>query len=57
MEGLEIAASLAHEVRNYGIKICLDVGLATHQIRTWPPRSSDVTPCDYFLWGYIKNRV
>ena len=23
----------------------------------WPPRSPDLTPCDYFLWGFIKDRV
>ena len=23
----------------------------------WPPRSPDMTPCDFFLWGYIKSRV
>jgi len=23
----------------------------------WPARSPDLTPCDYFLWGYIKDRV
>jgi len=22
-----------------------------------PPRSPDVTPCDLFLWGYVKDRV
>jgi len=22
-----------------------------------PPRSPDLTPCDFFLWGYIKDRV
>lgn len=21
----------------------------------WPPRSPDLTPCDFFLWGYIKE--
>ena len=21
----------------------------------WPPRSPDLTPCDFFLRGYIKN--
>lgn len=24
---------------------------------TWPPRSPDLNPCDFFLWGYIKNIV
>ena len=23
----------------------------------WPPRSPDLTPCDYFLWGYIKSKL
>jgi len=23
----------------------------------WPPRSPDLTPCDFFLWGYVKSRV
>lgn len=23
----------------------------------WPPRSPDMTPLDFFLWGYIKDRV
>ena len=23
----------------------------------WPPRSSDLSPLDFFLWGYIKNTV
>ena len=22
----------------------------------WPPRSPDLTPPDYFLWGYLKGR-
>ena len=21
----------------------------------WPPRSCDITPLDYFLWGYVKS--
>jgi len=24
---------------------------------TWPPRSPDLSICDYFLWGYLKARV
>ncbi|GBL76778.1 hypothetical protein AVEN_53448-1 [Araneus ventricosus] len=23
----------------------------------WPPRSPDLNPLDFFLWGYIKQRV
>ena len=23
----------------------------------WPPRSPDITPCDYFLWGFLKSKV
>ena len=24
---------------------------------SWPPRSPDLNPCDFFLWGYLKARV
>jgi transposase len=23
----------------------------------WPPYSPDLTPCDFFLWGWLKSRV
>ena len=23
----------------------------------WPPRSPDLTPCDVFLWGYVKDNA
>ena len=23
----------------------------------WPPRSPDLTPCDFFLWGFLKSQV
>ncbi|XP_054287822.1 neuroligin-4, X-linked-like [Macrosteles quadrilineatus] len=23
----------------------------------WPPRSCDITPTDFFLWGYVKSQV
>ena len=23
----------------------------------WPPRSPDLTPCDFFLWGFVKSKV
>ena len=27
------------------------------QEHEWPPRSPDLTPLDFFLWGYIKGQV
>ena len=24
---------------------------------SWPPRSCDITPLDFFLWGYVKSKV
>jgi len=26
-------------------------------LHSWPPGSPDMTPCDFFLWGYVKERV
>jgi len=23
----------------------------------WPPRSPDLSMCNFFLWGYLKSRV
>ena len=23
----------------------------------WPPRSHDLTPCEFFIWGYVKYHV
>ena len=23
----------------------------------WPPRSPDLSPCDYYLWGYLRTKV
>ena len=47
----------ARIVRNF-----LDATFAGHWIGRrgpleWPARSPDLTPCDYFLWGYLKTRV
>ncbi|KFM82053.1 hypothetical protein X975_03897, partial [Stegodyphus mimosarum] len=32
-------------------------GAADDVFYSWPPRSPDLTPCDFFLWDYVKNRV
>lgn len=29
----------------------------THEWPLWPPRSPDLTPLDFFWWGYIKCQV
>jgi hypothetical protein len=26
-------------------------------LTTWPPRSPCATPCDFFVWGYVKDQV
>ena len=31
--------------------------VALHEDIEWPPRSPDLTPCDFFLWGYLNDRV
>ena len=31
--------------------------VALGHLPEWPPRSPDLTPLDYFLWGYVKYRV
>lgn len=31
--------------------------LGTRGPLEWPPRSPDLTPLDFFLWGYLKNNV
>ena len=33
-----------------------DVVIPNHDTE-WPARSQDLTPCDYFLWGYMKGKV
>lgn len=36
----------------------IDRGGATDQcLLKWPPRSSDIIACDFFLWGYVKDFV
>jgi hypothetical protein len=44
------------------VRLWLNRNLGEHWIGRggtikWPPRSPDLTPCDFFLWGYIKQTV
>ena len=34
---------------------CMGNENSAHQF--WPPRSPDLTPCDIFLWGFVKDAV
>ena len=27
------------------------------QSMPWPPRSQDLTLCDFFLWGFVKSKL
>lgn len=31
--------------------------ISRHGDKEWPPRSCDLTPLDYFLWGFVKDKV
>lgn len=50
----------AHNARN--VVDCLNVNFGQQWIGNngpirWPARSPDLTPLDFFFWGYIKNKV
>ncbi|GBM29951.1 hypothetical protein AVEN_167431-1 [Araneus ventricosus] len=31
--------------------------ISRHLPKAWPPRSSDLNSCDFWLWGYLKDVV
>ncbi|GBM09960.1 hypothetical protein AVEN_18367-1 [Araneus ventricosus] len=31
--------------------------ISRHFLTTWPSRSPDLNPCDFWLWGYLKDVV
>ena len=33
------------------------VGKEDLALQFWPSRSPDLTPCDFFLWGFVKEAV
>ena len=37
--------------------IALDAEKFTGHGIEWPPYSPDLNPCDFFLWGFIKDRI
>ena len=44
-------------VRNRLRELFGDRVIALYHEREWLPRSPDLTPCDFFLWGYLKDKV
>lgn len=36
------------------IRLCAETDVL---LQAWPSNSPDFTSCDYFLWGYVKDRV
>lgn len=44
-------------VRNYLDRVFTDRWIGRRGSIEWPPRSPDLTPLDFFLWGYLKSRV
>ena len=45
-------------VRNRLRELFRERVVALNHDTEWPPRSpADLTPCDYFLWGYLKIKV
>ncbi|EZA47816.1 hypothetical protein X777_15340 [Ooceraea biroi] len=31
--------------------------IGLHGLHEWPPRSPDLTPLDFFLWGHLKQQL
>ena len=47
----------ANEVRNYLNNQFPNKWIGRSGPIEWPPRSPDLTPLDFFLWGYVKSRI
>ncbi|GFV76822.1 DUF4817 domain-containing protein [Trichonephila clavipes] len=43
--------------RSYEVEKTIAEETINHERAEWPPRSCDLTPLDYFLWGYVKSLV
>ena len=44
------------EVRAY-LNNKYDLWIGRHGLINWPANSPDLSPLDFFLWGYLKNKV
>jgi hypothetical protein len=48
---------IAKPVKEFLMKKFGDDIISRHFPRQWPPRSPDLNPCDFFLWGYLREKV
>ncbi|GBN23572.1 hypothetical protein AVEN_144157-1 [Araneus ventricosus] len=50
-------------LRGFSVHSCTEAQLSATfsmddvPLLPWPPRSPDLTPCDFFLWGYVKDKI
>ena len=44
-------------MRNWLLECFQHKIIALYHESEWPARSPDMKPCDYFLWGFLKNQV
>jgi hypothetical protein len=47
----------AHEMTELLREKFLDRVISRKGDHNWPPRSCDLTPYDFFLWGFVKSHV
>ena len=52
-----IILKLSRAVRELLRNVFTDRIIALNHTIEWPPRSPDLTPCDFFLWGHLKSKV
>ena len=39
------------------LKVFFKKRIISKKKKLWPPRSPDLTPVDFFLWGLLKSKV
>jgi hypothetical protein len=58
LETLIIIYELLVALRSLSKEIVFQVQkVTTWYLQDWPPRSPDITPCDFYLGGYVKDQV
>lgn len=47
----------ALRVRSYLDEVFTNKWIGNRGVVEWPPRSPDLSPLDFFLWGLVKNKL